>query len=64
MSLTEETELVAFIVEALEEHYLPGFGVRVIESDDPNDSPVILVDYQGAVYAIAVEQFPPREENE
>jgi hypothetical protein len=58
MSLEEEVELVAYIYDLLENQ---DQEVRIIESGDPYDSPVIVLEYNGNPYCIAIEQFPPRE---
>lgn len=60
MTTNDETELIAYIHELLESNFSP--EMRVIESDDPNDSPVIVLNYKGTQYAIAVEELHRKEE--
>lgn len=59
MSLEEEVELIEYLYELLSTNFEQ--ELRILESGDPYDSPVIVFRYNERNYAIAVEEFPPRE---
>jgi len=59
MSLEQEVELIAMLHELLAPEFSD--SLRIIESGDPYDSPVIVLEFDGEPYCIAIEQFPPRE---
>jgi hypothetical protein len=60
MSVADETEIIAYIHELLEDGL--HMEMKVLESDYPEDSPVIVIKYKGSIYAIAVEELHLEDE--